>query len=101
MKDFYIELSDIIRRYIEGRYYITALEETSSEILHDIKEQDLYQNLYNNLKELLELSDFVKFAKYIPTEKENQNAPENAKQFINETKIEFKIEEEETEKEKV
>ena len=95
IKDFYIELSDIIRHYIEGRYYISALEETSSEILFDVKEQDIAQNLYDNLKELLELSDFVKFAKYIPTEQENNQAIENTRNFINDTKLEFKKEEQE------
>jgi hypothetical protein len=90
IKEFYITLSDIIRRYMEGRYYISALEETSAEILVEMRGQDITQDLYEKLKELLELSDLVKFAKYLPTDEENKNAPENTRQFINETKIEFK-----------
>jgi hypothetical protein len=93
IKEFYSELSEIIRRYIEGRYYLAALEETSAEILAEMKEQDIGQDLYNHLQELLELSDLVKFAKYLPTKEENTTAPENAGEFINQTKIEFKHEE--------
>lgn len=86
-KQYYTELSDIIRIYIEGRFFIKALEETSYEILRDIKRQEISNENYAGLKELLDLSDLVKFAKYKPDENENTNSESLARQFITGTMI--------------
>jgi hypothetical protein len=93
IKQFYSELSEIIRRYIEGRYYVPALEETSTEILHELKNQELSEKSFANVKELLQLSDLVKFAKYRPSAEEDQNIVTCAKEFIEETKVIFEFEE--------
>jgi len=95
-KLFYSEISEIIRRYIEGRFFIPALEETSREILQEMDKQDIEQNLKDLLHDFLALSDLVKFAKYIPIELENQNAPLWARKFIEETKIIFEMTESES-----
>jgi hypothetical protein len=87
IKVFYSRLSEIIRRYIENRFYVLALEETSAEILAEVKEQDLSKEPYDLLQDFLELSDFVKFAKYIPSESESVRYIEMAKQFITDTMI--------------
>jgi hypothetical protein len=86
-KQFYSELSELIRYYIEGRYYVHALEETSTEILTQMKAHELEEKSFTWLHNLLQLADLVKFAKYQPTEKENQESPQWAKSFIDETKI--------------
>ena len=86
-KQYYIELSEIIRTYIEGRFFIKALEETSYEILNDIHQQEITEESYSALKELLELSDLVKFAKYLPIEAENANSEMLAREFIEGTMI--------------
>jgi hypothetical protein len=90
LKQFYSEISEIVRRYIEGRYFVRALEETSTEILLELKGQELSENAYQNVRELLQLSDLVKFAKYHPTDEENENVFLQAKEFIEETKVIFK-----------
>ena len=46
VKLFYIEISDILRRYIEGRFYIRAPEETSREILRELKDQELNDDVF-------------------------------------------------------
>ena len=94
VKQYYIELSEIIRRYIEGRFFIPALEETSFEILTEIRNQELSDKLYDLLVEFLELSDMVKFAKQIPGEQEHKHSAQIARQFIDETKIEMIISDE-------
>jgi hypothetical protein len=86
-KQFYIEISEIIRRYIEARYFVQALEETSFEILQDMKNQDLPADLYQLLDEFLNLSDLVKFAKYIPDQQENEQIIRQARRFIEETRV--------------
>jgi len=87
IKTFYSRLSEILRRYIENRYYVLALEETSAEILAEMKTQDLSKDSHDLLQDFLELSDFVKFAKYIPAESENVRYIDIAKQFITSTMI--------------
>jgi hypothetical protein len=91
VKQFYSEISEIVRRYIEGRYFVRALEETSTEILLELEGQELSEIAYQNVRELLQLSDLVKFAKYLPTDEENENVVLWAKEFIEETKVIFKL----------
>jgi hypothetical protein len=92
IKLFYSEISEIIRRYIENRFFISALEETSGEILQEVKNENLADEQFNNLKSFLELSDFVKFAKYIPMNDENEHAVHWAREFILETQIKYEQE---------
>lgn len=86
-KQFYIEISEIIRRYIEDRYFVPALEETSFEIMQDMKKQDLAEELYPLLGEFLNLSDLVKFARYIPDRQENEKIIMQARRFVEETRV--------------
>jgi hypothetical protein len=86
-KEFYSELSEIIRRYIEGRYFVPALEETSYEILQEIREQDIADELVRLLDEFLTISDLVKFARYIPDQQENEKVVEQAVRFVEDTKV--------------
>ncbi len=65
-KDFYSELSDILRRYLERRFAIEALEKTSSEIRLDLEKNAFDRELTSRIWEVLSESDLVKFAKYTP-----------------------------------
>ena len=94
-KQFYSEISEITRRYVEGRYFISALEETSNEIIKELQIQDLSDKILNSAKEILELSDLVKFAKYKPSEKENKKVVDLVREFIEGTMVIY-IPEEET-----
>jgi oxygen tolerance protein BatD len=89
IKQFYTECSEILRKYLEDRYFIVALEETTGEILRDMKSQEIKKDYLDNLKQILELSDYVKFAKYIPNQDENNTIIQNCIDFVNDTKIEF------------
>lgn len=80
-KKYYIELTAIIRHYIERRFEIDAEELTSKEILDQIK-QSIAADAYENLKSLLELADLVKFARVIPLPDENAQSAKSAKQFV-------------------
>lgn len=85
IKLFHSRLSEIVRRYIESRFYVSALEETSAGILAELKEQELSSDNYDLLREFLQLADFVKFAKYEPDVTENSRSVEMAKKFITDT----------------
>jgi len=87
LKIFYSELSEILRVYIEGQYKIKALDLTTEEFLNEIKEfEKLTSEQRDMLKNFLNKSDLVKFAKYGPTNQENEDAIMIIRQFINETK---------------
>lgn len=89
IKQYYTEISEIIRRYLEDRYFIRALEETSAEILSDIQSQEIEKEYINSLDQLLNLSDLVKFAKHIPGSEENEEIYNKSIEFVENTKIVF------------
>lgn len=85
-KEYHSELSEILRLYIERRYSFPALEETTSEIISELENKISTELLINNIRKILELSDLVKFAKYVPLPDENVNSMEKAIEFVNYTK---------------
>ena len=84
-KEYYTALTDILRDYIDGRFGINAMEMTSSEIIYDLKKLSVDKDSINTLNKLLELSDFVKFAKLKPTMDENETSILTAKNFVVDT----------------
>ncbi len=100
-KAFFSRLSEIIRIYLEGRYFIAALEKTTAEIMRELKRQEQNEDLKNMPEQLLTLSDLVKFAKYLPEDAEISRSKTAAVDFVNRTKLIFETpaateEEEET-----
>ena len=90
IKEFYSELSDIIRRYIEDRFKIRAPEMTTQEFLWHLKDSgDLSSEHKTLLRDFLTSCDMVKFAKYGPSAAEIENSFERAKKFVEETKEEL------------
>jgi len=97
VKDFYTELSNIIRAYIENRYNFLALESTSTEILFVFENKKLLESeAMQIIKQLFYTADMVKFAKYLPTQNSNDRSLDLAEEFINTTKIEIVEEKENT-----
>ncbi len=87
-KEYYTQVTDILRQYIFERFNINALEMTSSEILDKIKVLHDYNSVYDNLKQILITADFVKFAKWRPLPEENEVSMVNAMLFVSQTKEE-------------
>ncbi len=87
MKLYYTRITDVLREYIEARFGLQAMEKTSAEILKELLPAGIDKNEYDSLKELLEVADLVKFAKYVPSELENENAIPRAIRFISSTAI--------------
>lgn len=86
-KQYYTELTDVIRTYLSERFCISAMEMTSSEIIERLLQVRDKESL-KDLKYLFETADLVKFAKYAPMMNENDLNLVNAVEFINETKLE-------------
>lgn len=88
-KNYQSRLSEIVRTYIEGRFGLPALEQTTNELLPVIKKSPaLKPQDYENLAQMLQLADMVKFAKYTPISTENELSMKNARLFIINTQIE-------------
>lgn len=82
VKTYHSELTDIIRDYLEKRYEINALEQTSEEIFSGLKHLDIKAGEMNKLRQMLLLADLVKFAKAAPMHNENEQSMENAVSFV-------------------
>jgi hypothetical protein len=93
-KEYYTNLTDTLRRYIEERYKCSAMEMTSSEIIERLT-QDGDQKSLDELRELFSTADLVKFAKYSTLINENDKNLLSAIEFINQTKQELQVVEEE------
>ena len=72
IKMFYSRLVDIFRFYVYHEKKIMSLQKTMDDLIIQLKSLKLSQEEYNKLAQALRLADFVKFAKYIPSETDNQ-----------------------------
>ena len=75
VKEYHIEASDILRRYLEARFGVTALEMTTWEIVEALRDGDTVPEFREDLRRFLDRCDLVKFAKVRP-------APEVATQVV-------------------
>lgn len=66
VKEHYTNLTGILREYLERRFGIHAMEQTSDEILEQLRLQKLSQSLLADTEELLSVADLIKFAKADP-----------------------------------
>lgn len=92
-KEYYTDLTDILRRYIEDRFGVPTFEKTSDEILSSMQYLLENDSTKQSLSQLLNVADLVKFAKYKPLNDENDLSLMNAYLFINQTKKEEIVEE--------
>ena len=89
-KQYYSEVTDTLRKYIEERFEIRAMEETTDEILDNFRyRKDLLgEKTYQNLSQILTVADLVKFAKYKTLPDDDNLTLVNSYFFVNETKKE-------------
>jgi len=90
IKEYYSEMSDIVRQYFELRFKINAPEMTTEEFLLFIKNYTgLIREQKEVFKEFLNSCDMVKFAKHIPVIEEAEHSFQLAWRLIEETKNDF------------
>ena len=87
-KEFYTQLTDILREYLTGRFNINAMEMTTTQIINSLKSNKESQVTNNNIELILEMADFVKFAKVRPLPDDNTKVYQAAIQFVTDTKPE-------------
>ena len=67
-KEYYSELSGVVRWYIEQRLDVRAPEMTTEEFIHAVRfSERLTQTQQGFLRDFLNASDMVKFAQFVPT----------------------------------
>lgn len=85
-KEYYTRLIDILRDYLQGRFGINAMEMTSQQIVRVLSENETTRMPNARMRKILEIADFVKFAKVRPLPDDNHRALAEAIQFVEETK---------------
>ncbi|HNQ12715.1 MAG TPA: hypothetical protein PKH65_09560 [Bacteroidia bacterium] len=82
-KEYHSRLTEIVRLFIENKWQVPALEQTSFEILHEIERKQIcHEENFKRLKYMLEIADGVKFAKAIPVAYENEQSFQFAEEFV-------------------
>jgi hypothetical protein len=87
VKEYHASVSEIIRQYLELRFYFDALEKTTDEIMAEVRLSDIPALHQARLLKLLRLTDLVKFAKEHPLPSENEEMIEIAIAFVKATQL--------------
>ncbi len=85
-KQYYTELVDILRQYLQGRFGINAMEMTSSQIVKALRSNPATRMTADEMRAVLSIADFVKFAKVRPLPDDNNRAFARAQSFVEQTK---------------
>lgn len=88
VKEFYTDVTDVLRQYLQYRYRIDAMEMTSEQIVEAFSRSSEGKDGESTvlIRKILELSDLVKFAKWTPTFNEHEIALSEAYDFVEHTK---------------
>jgi len=81
-KEFYTEISDAVREYATEDLNIFAMNMTTQNFLRDLRKKNYPPVQIAQLKEFLEFSDLVKFAKLSPSQEDKERDLEKAKDFV-------------------
>lgn len=86
-KEYYTDLTDIAREYLEGQFNIDAVEMTSDEILSEVRNLQLDNSIFSKLQETLTTADLVKFAKANPSPSQNETAFNDINTFVEDSYV--------------
>lgn len=84
-KEFYFLLTDILRRYLDGRFNIPAPHLTTVELSRQMRKAEIDRRASTSVKEILDRSDLVKFAKMTPDKNDGPEDIRLAREIIKET----------------
>lgn len=85
-KEYFTELTEILRVYLYKRFGINAMEMTSRQILACLSRNPELKDKRPYFRQILDMADFVKFAKVRPLPEDNIASYDNAMRFVEETK---------------
>lgn len=82
VKEYYSQLVDIFRVYVDDKKGVHSLKQTSDDIIVQLKKLNMPEELFSQLTQSLRLSDWVKFAKYNPSDTDTKRVFEDIKNAI-------------------
>lgn len=85
-KEYYSQLTEILRVYLQGRFGINAMEMTTYQISEALAANPETSELRRKIDSVLADADFVKFAKARPEAHINERAFATVRDFVEETK---------------
>lgn len=72
VKLYYSRLNDILRLFVLRKLQIASMVKTNEELILQLKELNISREQFSQMAQALRMSDFVKFAKYLPGESDNE-----------------------------
>lgn len=85
IKEYHSEITEIIRRYFEERFGFNALEQTSAEIIEELKKSNDGRIIIDTAEKFFSNADMVKFAKFEPLPKVNEEMMKQAYEIVKQT----------------
>jgi hypothetical protein len=85
VKEYHSRITEIIRRYFEERFYLPALELTTTEAMSRLNARQDTSEILETTEEFLNNADLVKFAKYSPVPDLNSEMMKQAYQIVEKT----------------
>lgn len=84
VKEFFVRLTGVVRRYIERSTGVRAPEQTTEEFLREATKTGLFEESNRTkLRSFLESADLVKFAGFRPDTEAINTSVQRARQFVN------------------
>jgi len=84
-KEYYSILSETVKRYAGNRYGFETMDLTTTELVRDMSGREISSSVVGDFKNLLERSDLVKFAKFVPPYDEMESAIEAGRELVRKT----------------
>lgn len=85
VKEYHVRLTDIVRVYIEKRFHVDALEQTTDEVLYAFRTIPIAREQVGYLQTILQRADLAKFARFEPLPEHNEESLRLARQFVTQT----------------
>jgi hypothetical protein len=86
IKRYFIDVSEIVRTYLEGRYGIDAMEMITPDVLGELERLGIDDGVFDRFVTFFERSDLVKFAKYRPALPVSQDMIPMARHLVDGTR---------------
>jgi hypothetical protein len=87
VKEYHIEVSEILRTYVEGRFSVPALEMTTREVAEGLRAASVDADIQEGLRRFLDRCDLVKFAKVRPDADRSRSVLELGRELVRGTAV--------------
>lgn len=81
-KQYYSRLTDIFRYYVFAKKSIHSMQKTTDDLVLQLRSLEIPKEQFDQLSQSLRTSDFVKFAKYVPSAEDDKSSFEIIKRTI-------------------